>query len=239
MDIGVTEAGLTELNSDSMNAVKKACSSKGKSMKKQYYSASMREFQSRVIDDYNINNISSLAELIQQMFDEVGELAADELPSRVRSVNNAGMSIAGTANEEIYCRCLESEGLSRGPRDRGNQFTDEGDDFDFRVFAETGGKLIKTEVKSEKARERASRSLTEQADPWILCSFFDEASDVWNGMFNSNEQGTRWIESSVALYVLPEMLEVVKDFESDGEKKNQLTTTGRTPTCGTFLGTIS
>jgi len=216
VDVGAHQEDVDTVECATMNDVKRGCTEKGDLMKEEYAKASMQEFQARALE----NGLDSgdltggLADVVDAVMSEVAMIAADELPTRVESVNQATKSIAGDANEEIYNRCLRSIGYSSG-----DEFAEEGDDADLVVFSQTPGDCLNAEVKSEKSRERASRSLMDEENPWILCSFFDDPNEVRNGMFDGNDQGTRWIKSSVAAYVPPSTLDDVKALDKKNAKK--------------------
>lgn len=214
VDVGAREADVDEVRCATMNDVKQGCRDKGDLMKEDYAEASMREFQARALEN-GLDNVSfadGLSDVVDTVMSDVAEMAAEGLRTRVESVNQATRTIAGDANEEIYNRCLQNIGYSPG-----DEFEKEGDDADLIVYSETPGDCLNAEVKSEKSRERASRSLMDAENPWILCSFFDDENEIRNGMFDGNLQGTRWIKSSVAVYVPPSTLGDVKDLDEEDD----------------------
>ncbi|WP_089649683.1 hypothetical protein [Halobacterium hubeiense] len=218
VDVGARHVDVEDVTCATMNNVKRGCAEKGDLMKDEYAKASMREFQARSLENSleTADLTGGLPDVVDAVMSEIAMIAADELPSRVQSINQATKSIAGDANEEIYNRCLRSIGYSSG-----DEFSEEGDDADLIVFSEISNGCLNAEVKSEKSRERASRSLMDEKNPWVLCSFFDDEKEVRNGMFDGNDQGTRWIESSVAAYVPPSTLADVKVLDEKVDDGNE------------------
>jgi|AntDeeMetagen134_2_1112570.scaffolds.fasta_scaffold03875_2 hypothetical protein len=218
VDVGAQHASVSSVNSETLNEVQQGCTEKGNEMRDRYAEASLREFQSRAIEDRLQENTPSdrLGEVVDVVMDEVAHLCADELPDRIESITQASKSIAGDANEEICVRCLETLGYSNGPRTDGHEFTGGGDDADIIVFSSDN--QLNVEVKSAATRERASRSLMGE-EQWVLFSFFDDASEVRSRMLSGNRQGSKWIKSSIAAYVPPRTLHEVEMLDDDRDDR--------------------
>lgn len=215
VSVGAYHAGVSSVNSNTLNEVQRECTEKGREMRNAYSEASLREFQTRALNDgLGEDTLSDgLGEVVDTVMEEVAHMCADELPDRIESVTQASKSIAGDANEEICIRCLEALGYSNGSRTDGHEFTDDGDDADVIVFSSSG--QLNVEIKSAATRERASRSLMGEEHPWVLFSFFDDANEVRNRMLRGNQQGTKWIDSSIAAYVPPRTLRKVEELDDD------------------------
>lgn len=215
VSVGARHAGVSSVDSSTLNEVQRGCAEKGRELRNAYSEASLREFQARALNDgLGEDTLSGgLGEVVDTVMEVVAHMCADELPDRIESVTQASKSIAGDANEEICVRCLEALGYSNGPRTDGHEFTDDGDDADVIVFSSSG--LLNVEIKSAATRERASRSLMGEEHPWVLFSFFDDANEVRNRMLRGNQQGTKWIDSSIAAYVPPRTLGKVEELDDD------------------------
>jgi len=220
VDVGARHAGVSSVNSDTLNEVQQGCTEKGRIMRNAYAEASLREFQVRALDDgLGEDTLSGgLGEVVDAVMDDVAHMCADELPDRIESVTQASKSIAGDANEAICVRCLETLGYSNGPRADDHEFTNDSEDADIIVFLSDG--QLNVEVKSAATRERASRSLM-GGEKWVLFAFFDDPNEVRSRMMYGNRQGTKWIESSIAAYVPPRTLGKVKQIDDERDNGHE------------------
>jgi hypothetical protein len=178
-------------------------------MREAYAEASLREFQARALKGGIDAEMMAggLGTVVDCVMEEVARISADEFPRRIESVIQATRSIAGHSNENICVRCLEAGGLTNGV-----EFSDDGDDADLILDGDQYRDL-NIEIKSEASRERASRSFSDRLS-WVLFAVFTSGSEVRNRVFEGNEQGPAWIKSTMAAYVPPRTLKLVKDLDS-------------------------
>lgn len=208
VDLCAESIDVDEVNSQNLNVVQQACTAEGDREKERYAEASLREFQSRVVEDGLPGAVESLGDVVDEVVSETAHLCADELPGRVTAINNGAKSMAGHSNEEICNRCLVAEGFTDG-----EEFDTENENADIIIkMANSSGDQLNVEVKSAASRERASRAVSDNI-PWVLFSFFQDPNEVSSCMFEGTEQSPAWAESTIASYVPPDTLQQVPDLE--------------------------
>ncbi|MFC7018376.1 MULTISPECIES: hypothetical protein [Haloarcula] len=221
VDLCAQSIGVDSVNSQNLNEVQQACTAEGDREKERYAEASLREFQSRALQDGFPDTIEGLSDVIEGVMEETAHICAKELPSRVTAMNNGTKSMAGNANEVICSRCLVADGFTEG-----DEFDTDDDNADAIVYrANPSTDQLNVEIKSAASRERASRAVSNNV-PWVLFSFFQDPSEVNNCMFEGTVQSPAWAKSTIASYVPPKTLQQVPDIDG-GKKAHEHKTNGK------------
>lgn len=215
VDMAIQHIGASEVNSENLNNVQRACVELGDDQSKKYFDATKRELQERALNEIDISDYNSAGELVDGIVRQVAANAVDILPQRQESRRQGSQSSAGHANEEIATRVLREYDLEEGERDSGCDFTtDTQNDSDLIIYDVDDVNWF-IEIKSEGVRERVGRAVGNNDANWAIFGFFTDASEVRNGVLNGNQQTPAWPNTTDVAYVPAAVIEEVFTLDAD------------------------
>jgi len=225
VDMALDHVGADDVTSETLNTVQEACVEIGENRSNQYFEATKQELQNRACPDIDASEYDSRDELVADVAEAIAKEAVTILPQRQESMRQGGQSSAGNANEELASQVLQSHGLELGEGDSDCDFREKtNNDSDLIVYDADGDKRF-VEVKSTAARERVGRAVGKNDQYWVLFGFFNDYSEVRNGILFENNQTPAWSDTTNVAYSPPETVAGVKAEDTkkeDGESAYRL-----------------
>lgn len=218
--LGIEPDNISQAN---INEVQQECINYATRFRKQHADYFLKDYQERAETNLSVDRDDSWIAVddYESVLAEMRRLVAEEYREEITSLDQGIVGSAGSANETLAAKALESAGLvendhfenvSRKGWDLTVNYTGNHD-----IATISDQQSLHIEVKSTGLRERSVKGLSDADDPTILFGFFDDAQELMGKL-------DELMKRSLITYAHPDTIKNIRKTDNGDEIVNTVST---------------